>query len=44
MIYNADGEVTGATIEALVRKLTLHEKSPGKRERENEIERRTFIN
>lgn len=30
MIFNADGEVTGATVEALVRKLTLHEKSPGK--------------
>lgn len=29
MILNADGEVTGGTIEALVRKLTLHEKSPG---------------
>ncbi|KAK4512532.1 uncharacterized protein ATC70_003234 [Mucor velutinosus] len=28
MMLNADGEVTGATIEALVRKLTLHEKSP----------------
>ncbi|CEP11329.1 hypothetical protein [Parasitella parasitica] len=28
MIFNADGEVTGATIEALVQKLTLHEKSP----------------
>ncbi|CAO3638618.1 unnamed protein product [Mucor fragilis] len=28
MMFNAEGEVTGATIEALVRKLTLHEKSP----------------
>ncbi|KAI8979667.1 ras guanine nucleotide exchange factor domain-containing protein [Mycotypha africana] len=28
MILNADGEVIGATVEALVRKLTLHEKSP----------------
>ncbi|KAI8636717.1 ras guanine nucleotide exchange factor domain-containing protein [Parasitella parasitica] len=28
MIFNADREVTGATIEALVQKLTLHEKSP----------------
>ncbi|KAI8049329.1 ras guanine nucleotide exchange factor domain-containing protein [Thamnidium elegans] len=28
MIFNAEGEVTGATVEALVRKLTLHEKSP----------------
>ncbi|KAI9486063.1 MAG: ras guanine nucleotide exchange factor domain-containing protein [Benjaminiella poitrasii] len=28
MIFNAEGEVTGATIDALVRKLTLHEKSP----------------
>ncbi|KAL7326761.1 Ras guanine nucleotide exchange factor bud5, variant 2 [Mucor circinelloides] len=28
MMFNADGEVTGATIEALVQKLTLHEKSP----------------
>lgn len=31
MIFNAEGEVTGATVEALVRKLTLHEKSPGKK-------------
>jgi hypothetical protein len=30
MIFNTDGEVTGGTLEALVRKLTLHEKSPGK--------------
>ncbi|OBZ89132.1 Cell division control protein 25 [Choanephora cucurbitarum] len=28
MIFNADGEITGATTEALVRKLTSHEKSP----------------
>ncbi|RCH91014.1 hypothetical protein CU098_004780, partial [Rhizopus stolonifer] len=28
MIFNIDGEVTGATIEALVQKLTSHEKSP----------------
>ncbi|KAI7905098.1 ras guanine nucleotide exchange factor domain-containing protein [Cokeromyces recurvatus] len=28
MMFNAEGEVTGATVEALVRKLTLHEKSP----------------
>jgi hypothetical protein len=33
MMFNAEGEVTGATIEALVRKLTLHEKSPGEREK-----------
>lgn len=31
MIFNAEGEVTGATVEALVRKLTLHEKSPGRK-------------
>lgn len=30
LMVNADGQVTGATIEALVEKLTLHEKSPGK--------------
>lgn len=30
MTFNAEGEVTGSTVEALVRKLTLHEKSPGK--------------
>ncbi|ORZ02341.1 ras guanine nucleotide exchange factor domain-containing protein [Syncephalastrum racemosum] len=28
MMYNAEGQVTGATIEALVEKLTQHEKSP----------------
>lgn len=28
MTFNAEGEVTGSTVEALVRKLTLHEKSP----------------
>jgi hypothetical protein len=33
MMFNAEGEVTGATIEALVRKLTLHEKSPGERKK-----------
>lgn len=33
MIFNAEGEVTGATVEALVRKLTLHEKSPGKKKK-----------
>lgn len=45
MIYNADGEVTGATIEALVQKLTLHEKSPGKRKRKRKRrrEKRAFI-
>lgn len=29
LMLNAEGQVTGATIEALVEKLTLHEKSPG---------------
>lgn len=38
MIFNADGEVTGATIEALVKKLTLHEKSPGKEEEEKKYQ------
>ncbi|KAI8368472.1 ras guanine nucleotide exchange factor domain-containing protein [Blakeslea trispora] len=28
MVFNTDGEITGATVEALVRKLTSHEKSP----------------
>jgi hypothetical protein len=35
MILNADGQLTGATIETLVEKLTLHEKSPGKEFPEN---------
>lgn len=30
MMLNNDGQVTGATVEALVEKLTQHEKSPGK--------------
>lgn len=42
MMYNADGQVTGATIEALVEKLTQHEKSPGKssKKAKKAIERR----
>lgn len=31
MMLNNDGQVTGATVEALVEKLTQHEKSPGRR-------------
>ena len=29
IMYNNEGQVTGATVEALVDKLTQHEKSPG---------------
>jgi hypothetical protein len=31
MIFNNEGEVTGATVEALIRNLTLHEKQAGKK-------------
>ncbi|KAG0171525.1 hypothetical protein DFQ28_000878 [Apophysomyces sp. BC1034] len=34
IMLNADGQVTGATLEALVEKLTLHQKSPGQYKQE----------